>query len=468
MSTEGPLEKLTGYVGELLTILGQRDDEEGLECACRVRAELTTAVEKALEAQGRVEELRNAVTQLMVTGSFAAGTADWRRAIKQAEDALAGSPTPEPGEPVGGKPVPAEPAARALPQVIRALADAIPSDAEMLDQCLDKREQLGRRLGETEAALTRAEGRARELEQDLSIERRRVSYFREIARDVMPPLASSVVADEATTGEGKTQARQGRKEKQQHDRPDHDCGATAEPSASEPGHYGLGRGEATTSRDDRCTEGGAKESRASVGHHQAGGSATLGRRSDDGRVEPSPLTGEEGKAERQSVGQLIDDELEARGGMTPALAEGLAATFGTSADLWLNFALANELAEKGERVDLLPEGFVDAFCSAEHLWVQGKTHEALGRLCTAVARLAQALESRAAKGGGMTPKFRLTADGWKDYGYLAAVESPYAISMRCAKCRTRWTGCWDAFECPECGEGELPQLPTNSPQEELF
>lgn len=57
----------------------------------------------------------------------------------------------------------------------------------------------------------------------------------------------------------------------------------------------------------------------------------------------------------------------------------------------------------------------------------------------------------------ITPADR-DADGWKDYGYLAAVDPPYAINMRCAKCKTRWMGCWDAFQCPECGEGELPEL----------
>lgn len=62
-------------------------------------------------------------------------------------------------------------------------------------------------------------------------------------------------------------------------------------------------------------------------------------------------------------------------------------------------ATANPYAAAGEVPPaVLPGGdgpLIDAFCSAEHLWVQGKTHEALGRLCTAVARLADKLESGA-------------------------------------------------------------------------
>lgn len=55
-------------------------------------------------------------------------------------------------------------------------------------------------------------------------------------------------------------------------------------------------------------------------------------------------------------------------------------------------------------------------------------------------------------------KFKLDLDGFKNYGYLAAVEPQYALAMSCKKCKTRWTGCWDAFQCPECYEGELPKL----------
>ena len=50
----------------------------------------------------------------------------------------------------------------------------------------------------------------------------------------------------------------------------------------------------------------------------------------------------------------------------------------------------------------------------------------------------------------------MTKDGWKDYGDLSAVEPPYQVAMTCERCRTKWLGCWDNFQCPECGDGELP------------
>ena len=61
---------------------------------------------------------------------------------------------------------------------------------------------------------------------------------------------------------------------------------------------------------------------------------------------------------------------------------------------------------------------------------------------------------------------RVTKDGWKDYGDLSAVEPPYRVSMQCDACRTRWYGCWDNFQCPECGEGELPRGADASPSPE--
>ena len=54
-------------------------------------------------------------------------------------------------------------------------------------------------------------------------------------------------------------------------------------------------------------------------------------------------------------------------------------------------------------------------------------------------------------------RFRVGKDGMKDYGDLSAVGPPYTVSMRCDTCRTKWLGCWDNFQCPECGEGELPK-----------
>jgi hypothetical protein len=51
--------------------------------------------------------------------------------------------------------------------------------------------------------------------------------------------------------------------------------------------------------------------------------------------------------------------------------------------------------------------------------------------------------------------FRAT-DTYKDYGNRSSVDPPYSVAMRCDVCKTKWIGCWDNYECPECGEGELP------------
>ena len=41
-------------------------------------------------------------------------------------------------------------------------------------------------------------------------------------------------------------------------------------------------------------------------------------------------------------------------------------------------------------------------------------------------------------------------------GDLSACEPWAAVGMSCAACNVSWTGCWDNFQCPKCGEGELP------------
>lgn len=46
-----------------------------------------------------------------------------------------------------------------------------------------------------------------------------------------------------------------------------------------------------------------------------------------------------------------------------------------------------------------------------------------------------------------------------EYRYLgnfSAVDPAYSRHMQCHECKVSWTGCWDNFQCPECGEGELP------------
>lgn len=47
-------------------------------------------------------------------------------------------------------------------------------------------------------------------------------------------------------------------------------------------------------------------------------------------------------------------------------------------------------------------------------------------------------------------------DDYRDLGNLSAVEPQYARAMFCDECMVRWTGCWDNFQCPQCGQGEIP------------
>jgi hypothetical protein len=41
-------------------------------------------------------------------------------------------------------------------------------------------------------------------------------------------------------------------------------------------------------------------------------------------------------------------------------------------------------------------------------------------------------------------------------GNYSATDPAYSRGMQCDKCEVSWTGCWDNFQCPRCGEGELP------------
>ncbi len=43
-------------------------------------------------------------------------------------------------------------------------------------------------------------------------------------------------------------------------------------------------------------------------------------------------------------------------------------------------------------------------------------------------------------------------------GNFSVVDPVYSVSMSCDKCRVRWIGCWDNFQYPKCGEGELPSM----------
>jgi len=46
-------------------------------------------------------------------------------------------------------------------------------------------------------------------------------------------------------------------------------------------------------------------------------------------------------------------------------------------------------------------------------------------------------------------------------GNFSAVDPVYSRHMACYVCNVSWTGCWDNFQCPKCGEGELPTYDLN-------
>lgn len=45
---------------------------------------------------------------------------------------------------------------------------------------------------------------------------------------------------------------------------------------------------------------------------------------------------------------------------------------------------------------------------------------------------------------------------YKYLGNFSATPPWHDQGMSCHKCKVKWTGCWDNFQCPQCGEGELP------------
>tara|TARA_R110000772_G_scaffold86268_1_gene180661 strand:+ start:924 stop:1118 length:195 start_codon:yes stop_codon:yes gene_type:complete len=47
-------------------------------------------------------------------------------------------------------------------------------------------------------------------------------------------------------------------------------------------------------------------------------------------------------------------------------------------------------------------------------------------------------------------------NGYQFIGNFSAVEPVYSRHMSCHDCEVEWTGCWDNFQCPKCGAGEIP------------
>lgn len=52
-------------------------------------------------------------------------------------------------------------------------------------------------------------------------------------------------------------------------------------------------------------------------------------------------------------------------------------------------------------------------------------------------------------GGGGVSEYQYVGD-------FSATPPWFSVSMRCDDCMIEWTGCWDNFQCPKCGQGELP------------
>ena len=49
-------------------------------------------------------------------------------------------------------------------------------------------------------------------------------------------------------------------------------------------------------------------------------------------------------------------------------------------------------------------------------------------------------------------------DEYEYLGDFSATPPWHSRGMACDKCRVSWTGCWDNFQCPKCGEGEIPRV----------
>ena len=52
----------------------------------------------------------------------------------------------------------------------------------------------------------------------------------------------------------------------------------------------------------------------------------------------------------------------------------------------------------------------------------------------------------------------MSAMGYAYLGDFSATPPWYSIAMSCDDCKVSWTGCWDNYQCPKCGKGELPYL----------
>jgi hypothetical protein len=56
---------------------------------------------------------------------------------------------------------------------------------------------------------------------------------------------------------------------------------------------------------------------------------------------------------------------------------------------------------------------------------------------------------------------------YEHLGNFAACEPWAAQGMSCDDCKVSWTGCWDNFQCPKCGKGDLPTCEPFDPLSEI-
>lgn len=48
------------------------------------------------------------------------------------------------------------------------------------------------------------------------------------------------------------------------------------------------------------------------------------------------------------------------------------------------------------------------------------------------------------------------SNNYEYLGDFSATPPWHGQFMCCHDCQVSWTGCWDNFQCPQCGKGDLP------------
>lgn len=50
----------------------------------------------------------------------------------------------------------------------------------------------------------------------------------------------------------------------------------------------------------------------------------------------------------------------------------------------------------------------------------------------------------------------MTGELYEYLGDFSATPTGRSVYLICHDCGVSWTGCWDNFQCPKCGKGDLP------------